>query len=144
MKSVATVFVTIALGLLSVTAIAQTDVGISNCWVEQTPSPSQNVASYNVKLSMTPGGPYTFRVTNVPVASFAPSVNTPGDHYITCTQAGLNVADVPVGQSNVIYYLVTTAVNVVGEESGNSNETAGRLHVPPGNPSNARFRVLSP
>jgi hypothetical protein len=116
MKSVATVFVAIALGLLSVTAIAQTDVGISNCWVEQTPSPSQNVASYNVKLSMTPGGPYTFRVTNV----------------------------LPVGQSNVIYYLVTTAVNVVGEESGNSNETAGRLHVPPGNPSNARFRVLSP
>jgi hypothetical protein len=137
-----TILLAIVWSLLSVTAGAQTDVGISNCWVEQTPSPSANVVSYNVKLSLTPGGPYTFRVTNV--ATWQNSVNTPGDIFITCTQAGLDVNDVPAGQANLVYYLVTSAVNVVGEESGNSTETSGRLHVPPGNPSNARFRVLSP
>lgn len=121
------------------------NVGIQNCWLVQTPSPSANVDSYNVYLGVATGGPYNFRVTNVPVTQWQNSTTFPGDIFITCTEAGLDPADVgPPPNPFLDYFGVTTAVNIVGDESGFSNEFMARLHVPPGKPGNARITKTRP
>jgi hypothetical protein len=138
-------YVIAALIFLSAT-IAQAqivNVKIDQCWLVQTPSPSADVASYNVKLALQTGGPYTLREVNVPVASWQPAVQTPGDIFITCVQAGFDLADITQG-SHVDYFGITTAVNIVGLESGPSNEFSARLHKAPGPPSNVKIQKTQP
>jgi hypothetical protein len=129
-------------GLLVAPLVGATDVGLQNCWLAWTPSPSDNVVAYHLKLAPTTGGPYSLRQTRVDLADIELSTQTPGDLVVDCNVAGLSVSDVT--GSKFDYYVVVTAENVVGDESGPSNEVLARLHVPPGNPGNARVTKTRP
>ena len=129
--------------LLPFAASAQKDVGIQNCWLAWTPSTSTNVVAYHILLGASPTGPYTLRGTRIALADIQPSTTFPGDVFVTCDAAGLKVSDVT--GSTLDYYIIAKAENVVADLSVNSsNEATARLHVPPGNPNNARVTKTKP
>lgn len=150
MKSIATVFAALAVLFISSVAISQpaTQVKLSECFVAWAPNGDARTTSYKIEYGLAPGGPYTFRIVDIPTSLLLNAINTPGDVYVDCSTAGFDINDVTSG-GFIDYYIVLRAVADLGGtlgilESGISNETSARLHVPPGNPGNARVQIPAP